>query len=135
MAVTPDGSTLIVVECHAQRLAAFTITADGSLTERRTWAELGDGAAPHGICLDAEGAVWYADVPNRHCRRVAEDGQLLDTVEVDRGCFACMLGGPDGRTLYIVATDWERLDWQHGGGERTGQVLTSAAPAPHAGHP
>jgi len=135
MAVTPDGSTLIVAESHAQRLTAFTITADGSLTDRRTWAELGDGAAPDGICLDADGAVWYADVPNRHCRRVAEGGQLLDTVEVDRGCFACMLGGPDGRTLHIVATDWERLDWQHGGGERTGQVLIYDAPAPHAGRP
>ena len=135
MAVTPDGSTLLVAESHAQRLTAFTITADGSLTDRRTWAELGDGASPDGICLDADGAVWYADVPNRHCRRVAEGGRLLDTVEVDRGCFACMLGGPDGRTLYIVATDWQRLDWQHGGGERTGQVLTHDAPSPHAGRP
>jgi sugar lactone lactonase YvrE len=135
MAVTPDGSTLIVAESHAHRLTAFTITADGSLTERRTWADLGAGAAPDGICLDAEGAVWYGDVPNRHCRRVAEGGKLLSTVEADRGCFACMLGGPDGRTLYIVATDWQRLDWQHGGGKRTGQVLTHDAPAPHAGRP
>lgn len=135
MAITPDGVTLIVAESHAQRLTAFTITADGSLAARRTWADLGDGAAPDGICLDAEGAIWYADVPHRHCRRVAEGGRVLATVEVDRGCFACMLGGPDGRTLHIVATDWERLDWQHGGGERTGQVLTHPAPAPHAGRP
>jgi len=135
MAVTPDGSTLIVAESHAHRLTAFTIAADASLTDRRTWADLGDAAAPDGICLDADGAVWYADVPNRHCRRVAEGGRVLETVEVDRGCFACMLGGPDGRLLHIVATDWERLDWQHGGGERTGQVLTQPAPAPHAGRP
>ena len=135
MAVTPDGTTLVVAESHAQRLTAFTITKDGSLTDRRTWADLGDGAAPDGICLDADGAVWYADVPNRHCRRVAEGGRLLDTVDVDRGCFACMLGGPDGRTLYIVATDWQRLNWQHGGGERTGQVLMYDAPSPHAGRP
>ena len=60
---------------------------------------------------------------------------MLETVEVDRGCFACMLGGPDGRTLFIVATDWDQLDWQHGGGERTGQVLAYDAPAPHAGRP
>ena len=133
MALTPDGS-LVVAESHAARLTAFTITADGALTDRRVWAELGEGA-PDGICLDADGAVWYADVPHRHCRRVAEGGRVLDTVEVDRGCFACMLGGPDGRTLHIVATDWERLDWQHGGGERTGQVLTVRAPAPHAGRP
>ena len=135
MAVTPDGSTLIVAESHAHRLTAFTIAEDGSLTHRRTWAELGDGAAPDGICLDADGAVWYADVPNRRCRRVLEGGRVLDTVEVDRGCFACMLGGPDGRLLHIVATDWERLDWQNGGGEPIGQVLTYRAPAPHAGCP
>ena len=115
MAITPDGSTLIVAESHAHRLTAFTIAADGSLTDRRTWADLGEEAAPDGICLDAEGAVWYADVPNKHCRRVSEGGRELETVQVDRGCFACMLGGPDGRTLHIVATDWEQLDWQHGG--------------------
>ncbi len=46
-----------------------------------------------------------------------------------------MLGGPDGRTLHIVATDWQRLDRQQGGGERTGQVLICNAPAPHAGRP
>ena len=135
MAVTPDGSTLIVAESHANRLTAFTIAADASLTGRRTWAELGGDAAPDGICLDADGAVWYADVPNRHCRRVREGGRVLETVEVDRGCFACMLGGPDGRLLHMVATDWETLDWQHGGGDRTGQVLTYRAPAPHAGRP
>lgn len=135
MAVTPDGSTLIVAESQAHRLTAFTVEADGSLTDRRTWADLGEKAAPDGICLDADGAVWYADVPNRHCRRVSEGGTELATVPVDRGCFACMLGGTDGRTLYVVATDWERLDWQHGGGERTGQILTSRAPAPHAGRP
>jgi sugar lactone lactonase YvrE len=136
MAVTPDGSTLILAESHAQRLTAFTVSDDGSLQDRRVWADLGEGAAPDGICLDADGAVWYADVPNRHCRRVAEGGAVLETVEVDRGCFACMLGGSDGRTLYIVAADWERLDWRGDGpGERSGQVLTHRAPAPHAGAP
>ena len=71
MAITPDGSTLIVAESYAARLTAFDIEADGALSNRRSWAELGEGAAPDGICLDAEGAVWYGDVPNRHCRRVA----------------------------------------------------------------
>src|SRR5256714_1585931 len=90
MVITPDGSTLIVAESHAHRLTAFTITGSGDLADRRTWADLGDGAAPDGICLDADGAVWYADVPNRHCVRVAEGGAVLQIVPTDRGCFACM---------------------------------------------
>ena len=69
MAITPDGSTLIVAESYAALLTAFDIDADGGLSNRRLFAELGEGAAPDGICLDAEGAVWYGDVPNRLCRR------------------------------------------------------------------
>jgi sugar lactone lactonase YvrE len=106
MAVTPDGSTLIVAESHAARLSAFRIAEDGALGDRRVWADLGAGAAPDGICLDADGAVWYADVPNQHCARVAEGGAVLDTVTADRGCFSCALGGTDRRTLFIAAADW-----------------------------
>ena len=91
MAVSPDGSTLIVAESYGQRLSAFDIAPDGSLGGRRVWADL-DGDAPDGICLDAEGAVWYASVPGRHCRRVEEGGRVLETIAADRGCFACMLG-------------------------------------------
>src|SRR4029077_14006068 len=94
MAVTPDNSTLIVAESYGRRLTAFDIGADGSLSRRRVWADLGDGV-PDGICIDAEGAVWCADVPNKRCQRVREGGQILQSVEFDRGCFACMLGGPD----------------------------------------
>jgi sugar lactone lactonase YvrE len=129
MAVTPDGSTLIVAESHAHRLTAFTITADGGLADRRSWAELPESAAPDGICLDAEGAVWYADVPNRHCVRVAEGGAVLQTVEADRGCFACMLGGADGRTLHVVANSWQN----NRAGE--GVVFTERVDVPHAGRP
>ena len=107
MAVTPDDSTLIVAESYGRRLTAFDIAADGGLSNRRVWADLGDGT-PDGICLDAEGAVWYADVPNQRCVRVVEGGEVLQSVDVDRGCFACMLGGPDGATLFIVAADVER---------------------------
>jgi sugar lactone lactonase YvrE len=133
MAITEDGSTLIVAESYGRRLSAFTIGADGGLSERRVWAELGDGV-PDGICLDASGAVWYADVPNQRCQRVREGAEVLDTVEFDRGCFACMLGGDDGRTLYVVAREW------HGGaemrrGDGTGQVLTVRVDVPHAGRP
>jgi len=68
MVVTPDDSTLIVAESYAHRLAAFDIASDGGLSNRRVWAELGDGV-PDGLCFDADGAVWYADVPNRRCVR------------------------------------------------------------------
>jgi sugar lactone lactonase YvrE len=133
MALTPDGATLIVAESYASRLTAFDVTADGGLSNRRVWAELG-GGAPDGICLDAEGAVWYADVPNKRCVRVREGGEVLQTVDLDRGCFACMLGGPDGRTLFLVAAEWPAA-FSQSGGPRTGQVLTVEAPVAHAGRP
>lgn len=133
MAVTPDGGTLIVAESYGHRLTAFDIESDAGLVNRRTWADLGE-ASPDGICLDAEGAIWYADVPSQHCVRVAQGGEVLETVEADRGCFACMLGGDDGRTLFVIATRWGGTA-EIGAGQPTGQVLTHPAPAPHAGHP
>ena len=133
MAVTPDNKTLIVAESHANRLTAFDIAGDGSLANRRVWADLGNGF-PDGISLDAEGAVWYADVPNRHCVRVREGGAVLQTVGTDRGCFACMLGGADGRALFITAAEWRGFEHMISDA-RTGQVLSVAAPAPGAGWP
>jgi sugar lactone lactonase YvrE len=133
MAITPDGATLIVAESHAARLTAFAIGEDGSLSDRRVWADLGQGAAPDGICLDTDGAVWYADVPNKHCVRVAEGGERLDVVRADRGCFACMLGGTDGQTLFIAAAEWD--DDAGMVAPDTGQLLAAPAPAPHSGRP
>jgi sugar lactone lactonase YvrE len=133
MAVTPDNSTLIVAESYRSRLTAFDIGPGGDLSNRRVWADLGTDV-PDGICLDADGAIWYADVPNRHCVRVREGGEVLQRVSVDRGCFSCALGGPDGRTLFIVATQW-RGPQNMFHGEPTGQVLTVNAPSAHAGHP
>ncbi len=133
MAVTPDDSTLIVADSYAKELTAFDIGDDGTLTNRRTWADLGEGT-PDGICLDAEGAVWYADVPNRRCTRVAEGGETLDVLETDRGCFACMLGGEDGRTLFMNSAEWNGPEGIFKE-PRTGQVLAVEAPAAHAGHP
>jgi sugar lactone lactonase YvrE len=133
MAVTPDNSTLIVAESYAARLTAFEIAADGGLSNRRAWAELGE-AAPDGICIDAEGAVWYGDVPNKRCVRVREGGEVLETIELDRGCFACMLGGEDGTTLFMMAADW-RGPASMGEGALTGQVLVTQAPAAGAGWP
>jgi sugar lactone lactonase YvrE len=134
MAVTPDNSTLIVAESHGKRLTAFDIAADGSLSGRRVWAGLGTGV-PDGICVDAEGAVWYADVPNKQCVRVREGGEILQTAHVDRGCFACMLGGPGGRTLYVMAAQWRGMEQGMADPGTTGQVLATPAPAPGAGWP
>jgi sugar lactone lactonase YvrE len=133
MAVTPDNSTLIVAESYGRKLTAFDIAADGSLSGKRVWADL-DGGVPDGICVDAEGAVWYGDVPNRRCVRVREGGEVLETIELDRGCFACMLGGTDMRTLFLVATEWGGTE-RMADGTRTGQLLTTQAPAPGAGWP
>ncbi len=133
MAITPDDTTLIVAESYGNRLTAFDIGPDGDLGGRRVWAGLGD-AAPDGICLDAEGAVWFADVPHRRCVRVREGGEVLQAVDVDRGCFACMLGGDDGRTLFIVATTWDQSAMNVAGG-RTGQILRIRVDVPHAGRP
>jgi len=133
MAVTSDNSTLIVAESYGRKLAAFDIAADGGLSNQRVWAGLGDGV-PDGICIDAENAVWYADVPNKRCVRVREGGEVLATINLDRGCFACMLGGADRRTLLLVATEW-RGPAGLADGQRTSQVLTVPAPAPGAGWP
>ncbi len=133
MAVTPDNSTLIVAESYGNKLTAFDIAGEGGLSDGRVWADLGDGV-PDGICVDAEGAVWYADVPNKRCVRVGEGGEVLQTIDLDRGCFACMLGGADRRTLFLVATEWRGTE-HVAEGARTGQVLTTEAPAPGAGWP
>ena len=133
MVVTPDNSTLILAESYGNCLTAFDIAADGTLSNRRVWAHC-EGDHTDGICLDAEGAIWYADVGNKRCVRVREGGEVLQTVEVDRGCFACMLGGADGKTLFVLANDW-RGPASMGDSAGTGQVLTVEVNVPHAGWP
>jgi len=135
MAVTPDNRTLIVAESWAEGLTAYDIAGDGTLSSRRVWAAT-PGDHPDGICLDADGAVWYADVGKRHCVRVREGGEVLATIALDRGAFACMLGGPDGRTLFMLAADWRGFEQvEEAIADRTGQVLVTDATAPHAGWP
>jgi sugar lactone lactonase YvrE len=135
MAVTTDNSTLIMAESHGKRLSAFDIAANGDLSNRRVWADVQAGV-PDGICIDAEGAVWYADVPNKRCVRVREGGEVLQSVQLDRGCFACMLGGGDQRTLFMIVAEWCGMDKIADVAQaRTGQVLAMPAPAPHAGWP
>ena len=133
MVVTPDNSTLIVAESYGNRLTAFDIAADGGLSNRRVWADLGDGV-PDGICLDSENAVWYGDVPNTRCVRVREGGEVVQTIDLDRGCFACMLGGVDRRTLFLMANEW-RGPANIAEGSRMGRVLIAEAPAPGVGWP
>jgi sugar lactone lactonase YvrE len=135
MAVTPDNRTLIVADSFANALLAFDIEDDGGLTNRRVWA---DGLTPDGICLDADGAVWTSaasfgpDDQEKDCVRVAEGGAILDRIPLDRSAFALMLGGPDRRTLYVLAARWNPQDpW----GARTGQVLTTRVATPGAGRP
>jgi sugar lactone lactonase YvrE len=133
MAITPDNKTLIIAESYGKRLTAFDIVADGSLSNRHVWADLGDGC-PDGICIDAEGAVWYGDVPNKRCVRVREGGEMLQTINLDRGCFACMLGGADKTTLFMMAAVWRGFEHMNDGA-RTGQIYTMEAPFPGVGWP
>ena len=135
MAVTPDNATLIIAESHGKRLTAFDIAGDGSLSNRRVWADLVSGV-PDGICIDADNAVWYADVPNKCCVRVREGGEVLQTINLDRGCFACTLGGTRKRTLFLIVTEWRGMDnIPDVARARTGQVLTIEVPAPGIGWP
>jgi sugar lactone lactonase YvrE len=132
MAVTPDNRTLIIAESYACRLTAFDISSGGGLSGRRVWAEVDDH--PDGVCLDVEGCAWYADVGNKRCVRVREGGEVLETIALDRGAFACVLGGTDRRTLFIVCQDWRGAgNWTSG--PRTGLVAAVEAPAAAAGWP
>jgi len=133
MAITPDNKTLIFAESYGKRLTAFDIAADGALSNRHVWADLSDGC-PDGICIDAEGAVWYGDVPNKRCVRVREGGEMLQTINLDRGCFACMLGGADKTTLFMMAAVWRGFEHMNDGA-RTGQIYTMEAPFPGVGWP
>lgn len=132
--ITPDGGTLIVAETLALRLTAFTINADGSLTDRRVWADLSAVmGAPDGICLDAEGAVWIANAIAPMCMRVAEGGEIVDTVDTSQTAFACMLGGPDGRHLFVMTAP----DSDHAAraGSADGCIEMTHVAMPHAGLP
>ncbi len=144
--ITPDGRTMIISESFAGHLTAFDIADDGSLSRRRVWARIGDAPGdlhgdvpdsvgiPDGLCLDAEGAVWVADAI-RHCViRVAEGGQQLERISTaDMGVYACMLGGDDGRTLYLCAApSFAEHERAH---TREAKLLSVRVKVPHAGLP
>jgi sugar lactone lactonase YvrE len=139
MCVTEDNSTLIIAESFAAKLTAFDITENGDLDNRRTFAEV----LADGICMDAEGAVWTPSWLDNEpcCIRVAEGGEVLDRIPLDQSGFACALGGPDGRTLFMLTADWHMgedfMDNLHRltTGPPTGHVLTATVPVPSAGWP
>jgi len=102
--ITPDGRTLIVAETFAARLTAFDIKPDGSLTGRRLWASTSP-AVPDGICLDAEGGIWIASPTTREVVRIQEGGQVATRISLSRPAYACMLGGTDRRTLFVLTAE------------------------------
>ena len=134
MVVTPDNGTLVVGESFASRLTAFDIADDGTLTNRRTWAE---GIGPDGITMDADGAIWCSSaVGAKDCARVVEGGEITDRIELDHFCFACMLGGPDRQTLFMLTAAWlgpEHVD--EALARRTGRVLATEVAVPGIGWP
>jgi len=130
--ITPDGRTLIVGESYAARLTAFDLQPDGSLTNRREWAKCPTGT-PDGICLDAEGAVWYASPVSNECVRVAKGGEMLDRVAITNQAYACMLGGPDRRTLFIATAANDHPDRSRT--PRTGAIEITTVEVPGAGLP
>jgi len=129
--ITPDGRTLIIGESMGARLTAFDVAEDGSLGNRRTWADTAP-RLPDGICLDAEGHVWVANPRANEAFLVAEGGEVLDVVETSQPCFACMLGGPDGKTLYCLTAAASGSAAER---ERTGRVEIARVAVPHAGLP
>ncbi len=148
MVITPDGGTLIVAETFGQQLTAYDIGADGSLSNQRAWARLGSDLQtndrrafvkaaefmPDGICMDAEGAIWAADARNRRVLRLAEGGEVRDEISTgDTSVFACMLGGHDGKTLFMCtapnSSERDRKD------TRNAAIKTTRVNVPHGGLP
>lgn len=141
MAVTPDGSTLVVSESFAGRLTAFDIGDDGGLTGRRVWAQ---GLGPDGICIDADSAVWVQtadtaahtgdrNAPAGACVRVLDGGEITHRVETELPCFACALGGPEGRHLFLLCNEFEGVDQlQAVQARRSAQIFVTDAPVPRA---
>jgi sugar lactone lactonase YvrE len=130
--ITPDGSTLIVGESMAARYTAFTIAPDGTLEDRRVWAEV-PGHGPDGCALDAEGAIWMADAFGGGCLRIARGGEVLETVTASQPVFACALGGDDRRTLFLVTAPGFGEAVAAGKGQ--GRIEAAGVDVPGAGLP
>ena len=129
MVITPDGRTLICTESFTGQLSAFDIGPDGSLGNQRVWAKIGEWGGD-GITMDAAGAIWTSVGPR--CIRIREGGEVLEDFTLDRMCFALMLGGADGRTLFACANQWTgSVDVKNA----TGRVYARRVEIPQAGFP
>lgn len=129
--ISPDGRTMVIGETWGRRLTAFDIDNDGNLGNRRIWADL-DPHLPDGICLDAEGAIWVADPRGNCVIRVREGGEITDKIDIGRGAFACMLGGRDGKTLYVCTATGSG---PHAEARRDGRIESTRVAIPRAGLP
>jgi len=130
--ITPDNKTLIVGETLAGCLTAFDIAEDGGLSNRRIWAPTWP-RIPDGIALDAEGAVWIANPLAPECVRIDQGGEVLEVIDTGKPCFACMLGGDDGRTLFMFAAPTSSE--AEAAAAARGELLVAKVSAPHAGRP
>jgi len=130
--ITPDRRTLIIAETFASRLTAFDVEPDGGLARRRAFAQM-EGTTPDGICLDAEGAIWFASPGGNEVVRVREGGTIVDRISTDGlSAFACMLGGEDRQTLFVCVSDWTGQKTRR---TRPGRILTVRVKTPGAGLP
>jgi sugar lactone lactonase YvrE len=130
--ITPDGKTLVVGESLSGAMIAFDVAADGTLSNRRTWATILP-AVPDGACMDAEGAIWVANPIAHACIRVAEGGEILETIDPGDNCYACMLGGPDGKTLFMLTAETSIAHVT--AAEPKGKLVIATVDVPHAGRP
>jgi sugar lactone lactonase YvrE len=131
---TPDGTTLIVAETLALRLTAFRIAEDGTLHDRRVWADLSEQLLPpDGICLDADGGIWVANALGAECVRVEEGGRITDRIATGQRAFACALGGDDGTTLFVCTA--QTSEAAACTAERTARVEVATVDVPGAGSP
>lgn len=130
--ITPDGKTLIVGETLGSALTAFDIDADGMLSNRRLWASTG-ARVPDGIALDANGNIWIANPIAPECVLIAKGGAVLDVVDTQQHCYACMLGGDDGRTLFMLTA--QTSDAHEAAATANGKLMIATVDVPHAGRP
>lgn len=130
--ITPDGKTLIVGETFASRLSAFEIGENGVLGERRVFAQA-ENVTPDGICLDAEGAVWVASPMSKQVVRIHEGGEISARIDTEQMAIACMLGGPDGCTLFVLTCGDAHPD--KAPELRSGRIETVQVDVPGAGLP